>query len=127
MKVILSIKPEFALKIFDGTKKFEFRRSIFKNTEVRRVVVYASAPLQQVIGEFEIGEILKHDLETLWRLTKKHAGISQEYYESYFADKTEGYAIGVKNAHLYATPKCIKADFNLLPPQSFAYLAETIV
>ena len=25
MKVILSIKPEFANKIFNGTKKFEFR------------------------------------------------------------------------------------------------------
>ena len=31
MKVVLSIKPEFANKIFDGTKKFEFRKSIFKN------------------------------------------------------------------------------------------------
>lgn len=125
MKVILSIKPEFANKIFDGTKKFEFRRGIFKNAAVKKVVVYASAPIQKVIGEFEIGEILKHDLETLWRLTAKHAGISEQYYFSYFADKEEGYAIGVKNAHLYATPKCIKADFNLLPPQSFAYLVET--
>lgn len=79
MKVILAIKPEFANKIFDGTKKFEFRRAIFKNTAINRVVVYASAPIQKVIGEFEIGEILMHDLETLWRLTAKHAGISEQY------------------------------------------------
>ena len=31
MKVLLSIKPEFAEKIFNGTKKYEFRKSIFKN------------------------------------------------------------------------------------------------
>lgn len=30
MKVLLSIKPEFANKIFEGTKRFEFRKSIFK-------------------------------------------------------------------------------------------------
>ena len=39
MTVLLSIKPEFAEKIFNGTKKFEFRKSIFKNTDVKKVVV----------------------------------------------------------------------------------------
>ena len=34
MKVLLSIKPEFAEKIFDGTKLYEFRRSIFKNKNI---------------------------------------------------------------------------------------------
>ena len=57
MTVLLSIKPEFAEKIFDGTKKFEFRKSIFKNTDVQTVIVYASSPVQQVIGEFTIDSI----------------------------------------------------------------------
>jgi predicted transcriptional regulator len=39
MKVLLSIKPEFADKIFEGTKLFEFRRSIFKNEKIKKVVV----------------------------------------------------------------------------------------
>ena len=30
MKILLSIKPEFAEKIFSGSKKYEFRRRIFK-------------------------------------------------------------------------------------------------
>ena len=55
MKVILSIKPEFANKIFNGTKKFEFRRTLFKKKEVKKIVVYASAPISKVIGEFESG------------------------------------------------------------------------
>jgi predicted transcriptional regulator len=32
MKVLLSIKPQFAEMIFSGTKKYEFRRSVFKVT-----------------------------------------------------------------------------------------------
>ena len=59
MKIILSIKPEFAAKIFEGTKKYEFRRAIFKNKNVKKVVVYASSPVQKIIGEFEIEDIIK--------------------------------------------------------------------
>ena len=29
MKVLLSIKPEFASKIFEGTKRFEYRKAHF--------------------------------------------------------------------------------------------------
>jgi predicted transcriptional regulator len=70
MKVVLSIKPEYAFKIFDGTKKFEFRKSIFKNENIKSIIVYASSPVQQVIGEFEIDEVLNYDLSTLWDLTQ---------------------------------------------------------
>jgi len=43
MKILLSIKPEYAEKIFAGTKKYEFRRSIFKNPDVKTV------PLQFIV------------------------------------------------------------------------------
>ena len=32
MKILLSIKPEFAERIFDGSKKYEFRKVIFRKT-----------------------------------------------------------------------------------------------
>lgn len=124
MKVVLSIKPEFAYKIFDGSKKFEFRKSIFKNTNIKSVLVYASSPVQQVIGEFEIDDILNYDLQTLWKLTQEHSGISEEFYYKYFADKDQGFAIKIKKTKKYRIPKCLRADFNLFPPQSFAYLTD---
>ena len=96
MKVVLSIKPEHAFKIFDGTKKFEFRRSIFKNKDIKSIIVYASSPVQQVIGEFEIDKVLRHDLSTLWDITHEFSGISEEFYYNYFANKEEGFAIKIK-------------------------------
>jgi predicted transcriptional regulator len=122
MKVILSIKPEYANKIFAGTKKYEFRRAIFKNPDVKRVVVYSSSPVQKIIGEFEIERIISHELETLWNKTKKYSGISEDFFLQYFGDKEMGFAIKIKNARLYPTPKCIREDYNLFPPQSFLYL-----
>lgn len=121
MKVVLSIKPEFAFKIFDGTKKFEFRKSIFKSNKVKSIIVYASSPVQQVIGEFQIETIHNHDLDTLWEMTHEHSGISEDFYYQYFADKEMGFAIEVKNPRKYRKPKCLRKDFNLFPPQSFAY------
>lgn len=121
MKVVLSIKPEFANKIFDGTKRFEFRKAIFKNEDVKTVLVYSSSPVQKVIGEFQIGEIFKHDLPTLWELTKEYSGITEEYFYSYFADRKHGFAIQIKKKTKFKIPKCLKEDYNLTPPQSFAY------
>lgn len=121
MKVVLSIKPEFANKIFDGSKKFEFRKSIFKNENVKTILVYSSSPVQKVIGEFQIEKIIKHDLQTLWELTKEFSGITEEYFYEYFADKEQGFAIKIKTKTRYRKPKCLREDFNLTPPQSFAY------
>ena len=122
MKILLSIKPEFAEKIFNGTKKYEFRKSLFKKREVKTVVVYASSPVQKVIGEFEIETIINDELNRLWNLTKDFSGITAEYFFEYFRNKEMGYAIKIKEVTIYEKPLSIKDDFNATPPQSFIYL-----
>lgn len=124
MTVILSIKPEFAEKIFEGSKKYEFRRAIFKNKDVKKIIVYASAPVQKVIGEFEVDSILNCDLKTLWNKTKDQSGITSDYFYQYFEKKDKGFAIKIKNTKLYKNPKCLREDYNLLPPQSFLYYVD---
>lgn len=122
MRVLLSIKPEFAFKIFEGIKKFEFRKVIFKNPNVKTVVVYASSPVQLVIGEFEIDNILSSDPNEIWEQTKKYSGISENSFFEYFADKEIAHAIKIKKAKKYKRPLSLKEDFNVLPPQSYLYL-----
>jgi predicted transcriptional regulator len=121
MKVILSIKPQFAEKIFNGTKKFEFRRTLFKKA-VTKIVVYASAPISRVIGEFEIDEILHTDLDYLWNNTGEHAGITREYYFEYFVGKEMGYAIKIKETKRYEASYSIEEKYGIKAPQSFAYI-----
>ena len=121
MKVILSIKPEFAFKIFDGTKKYEYRRCIYKNKNIKKIIVYASAPVKQVIGEFEVDEILDYDIDTLWSLTKSPSGISEDYFYKYFSNKETGFAIKLKRTKKYKKPKCRKETCKISPPQSLAY------
>lgn len=108
--------------IFNGTKKFEFRKAIFKNTNIKTVVVYASSPMQKVIGEFEIEHIINDELDNLWRKTKNFAGIDEDYFYQYFAEREMGYAIKIKKTKRYKKPLCLRADYKLTPPQSFLYL-----
>ena len=122
MRVLLSIRPEFATKIFNGLKKYEYRRIIFKDRNVKTVIVYASMPTKLIIGEFEIEDILHEELPNLWAKTKNHAGISQEVFSEYFSDKSKGYAIKVKSPILYDEPLPLNRLRVLTPPQSFSYL-----
>ena len=122
MKVLLSIKPEFAFKIFEGEKKFEFRKVIFKKPNIRTVVVYASSPVQRVIGEFEIDDILSSFPKEIWRQTKEHSGISEKFFYEYFADREIAHAIKIKNTTKYKQPLHLLDNFNVFPPQSYVYL-----
>ena len=123
MKVLLSIKPEFANKIFDGSKLYEFRRSVFKNKDVTKIIVYASAPISRVIGEFEIEHVIKKKLGELWNDTKEHSGITEDFYLSYFQGKEEGFAIKVKKPKRYKKDFCIKEKYGKSAPQSFLYIS----
>lgn len=122
MKVLLSIKPEFAIKIFDGSKKFEFRKAVFKNSNVNTVIVYASSPMQQVIGEFTIDEIIEERPEVLWEKTKMQSGITKEFFDTYFLNRDKAFAIKVKEVNQYQKPLRL-LDFDLdYAPQSFVYV-----
>lgn len=120
--VLLSIKPEFAYKIFDGTKKYEFRKQIFKDSSIKKVIVYSSSPEQKVIGEFTIDDILNDTPSDLWLQTRDYSGITQAFYEEYFRGRKNAYAIKVASTKLYEQKKNL-SDFDIMfPPQSFAYV-----
>ena len=119
MTVLLSIKPEFADKIFSGVKKYEYRKSIFKHPDVKRIIVYSSSPQQRIIGE-----ILQGDIEMIWDKTHLYSGISKEYFMSYFANRNKGYAIKIGKTKKYRKMKLL-SDLNLTTaPQSFIYIKD---
>lgn len=124
MKVLLSIKPEFVEKIFAGTKKYEFRKSLFRRSDVKFVVVYASAPVKRVVGEFEIDNILSGELDEIWERTKQYSGISKDFYDSYFGNRTIAKAIKIGNITKFKKFKFL-SEYNIIQaPQSFCYISE---
>jgi len=123
MKVLLSIKPEYANKIFSGEKKFEFRKRVFKNLEVQTVVVYSTMPVGKIIGEFSIKNIHQDSPSIIWQKTKNFSGIDEIFFNEYYDGRDTAVAIEVHNPILYKEPINPKEKFtNFTAPQSFMYL-----
>ena len=122
IRVLLSVKPQFAEAILAGHKKFEFRRAAFRQN-VSTVVIYASSPTCKVVGEFTIDEVLSLALDALWESTQDGGAIDRQYFDQYFEGRSAGYALKVKHARRYRVPLCLHKDFGIRhPPQSFRYL-----
>lgn len=123
MKVLFSIKPEYANSILDGTKRYEFRRRIHRNTRVHTVVIYATKPIGKVVGEFSIKHVHTESPDQLWERTKGYSGISKGLFFKYFEGRDVGHAIEVNQVRRYTNPMLIENFLpSGIPPQSYAYI-----
>lgn len=125
MNVLLSIRPKYVTEIVNGTKKYEFRKSVFKQRDnVDKVYIYASSPVKRIVGAFTIETIIEEHPEELWRLCKDLSGIAEVEFFDYFRNKEKGYAIEIGVLELFdpVNPKDHVPDF--IPPQSFCYTDE---
>ncbi|MBR6125336.1 ASCH domain-containing protein, partial [Candidatus Saccharibacteria bacterium] len=56
--ILLSIKPEYTSRILEGSKKYEFRRSVAKR-KVDRILIYSTAPEMKVVAMVEVIGVMK--------------------------------------------------------------------
>lgn len=121
---MLSIKPKYVEKILNGTKKYEYRKKIFKNRNVNTIIIYATKPIGKVVGEFYIKDIIEDNPTVIWNLTNEYSGISKDSFDDYFQNVQEGFAIEIdsfvkykKGLNLNEVSKEVKNA-----PQSFVYI-----
>lgn len=123
MKVLLSIKPEYAEKILEGKKRFEFRKSIPRMPGIKTVVIYATMPVGKVVGEFDIEELLSDSPGDLWAITSEYSGITKRFFNTYFQGRETAHAIKIRVARRYKRPLDLKTILgNRSAPQSFCYI-----
>ena len=119
--ILLSIKPEYANRILEGTKKFEFRKHLAQGA-ITRILIYSSSPEKRIIGEVEVVGTLTMKKTPLWESTKTSAGISRKKFREYFSGCSLAHAYQLGKATKYDTPKNL-ADYGIAQaPQSFIYL-----
>jgi len=120
-KILLSIKPEYVERIFNNTKRYEYRRIPAKN-DVDSIIVYCSYPVMKVVGEFKVKSIIKKSPTNLWKMTNHSAGISKDRFYEYFDGRDTAYAYEIGAVRRYKTHKTLN-DFGIsFPPQSFIYI-----
>lgn len=124
MKAILSIKPEFANKILNGEKKFEYRKKIFKK-DIESVIIYSSRPVGKLVGEFKVKNIIHDDKNIVWKKTNNLSGISHKFFNEYFNNHDKAYALEIEDLVVYESPidpKTLNSNFKA--PQSFCYIGK---
>ena len=120
--VLLPIKPRYATQIMDGRKRVEFRRRPFGRTP-EWVVVYASAPVQRVLGCFRVGGVETDAPASLWERFGDVGGIERADFWAYFSDRDVGTALCIDTVLTLPRPlRLADMDASLQAPQSYKYL-----
>ena len=83
--IIISIHPVFVEKILSGEKKYEFRK--YFPAGVRYMLVYTTSPVKKITAIVEIDTVLCDSPRNIWSKTRKQAGITKRFYDTYFKDK----------------------------------------
>ena len=121
--MLLSIKPEYAQRIIDGTKEFEFRTRQCRE-DITKIIFYSTAPESKVVGEAEIERIISGAPSTVWELTKQAAGIPRKFFREYYKGRHLAVAYKLINVIAYDEPKLLE-DYGINHvPQSFIYLKD---
>ena len=123
MNLLISIKPEFVEKILSGEKKYEFRRTIFRQ-KVDKIYIYSTYPDKLIVGYFDFEEIIEDTPSNLWDKFNQCGGISKESFFEYYEGKEIGYAIKIGKLHIFSEPIDVSTLEDFRAPQSFCYIGD---
>ena len=99
--ILLSIRPEHAERIFQGAKHYELRK-VLPTFSFRRVFLYETGG-HGVVGCFDVGAIIKKDIDELWDIVGNAATTRERFYE-YFKKIKSGYAVEIRNPLRFPVP-----------------------
>ncbi|MCK4598624.1 ASCH domain-containing protein [Candidatus Bipolaricaulota bacterium] len=126
--LLISVKPEYAAKMFTGKKTAELRRVRPAVTRGDWVLVYASSPRKAILGAFQVETTLEGSPGDLWEICGECTAVSRRAFNEYFEGSRLAFAILMAKAQRFAEPFLLEQIREHLPtfhpPQSYAYLDE---
>jgi len=120
--MLLSINPEYVASILQGKKMYEYRKFRCRD-DVDKIIIYATAPQKQIVGEVEIADIVEDDILTVWHQTKEYSGITYKFFRRYYRGKKKAIAYHLKNLIVYDEPLTLNDIGISCAPQSYRYVS----
>jgi predicted transcriptional regulator len=123
-KILLSMRPIYAERVFSGAKQVEIRRKFPRRWRGRQAVVYGTQPLGSLMGEVTLTEITPGSPDQIWDQFGSKAGCTYEEFAAYVGTSSEVFAIELSGLKPYIAPLGIAQISHLIgedlhPPQSF--------
>ena len=124
--IFLSIRPQYANKIFEGTKTVELRRVCPKHMRKGDLVlVYVSSPIKSLAGAFKVDRVVEESLQELWEMVHDKAGVTREEFDAYYDGVSIG--VGIFFSEIWSLPEPIELEdlkeqmLGFHPPRGFRY------
>lgn len=123
--ILMSIKTKYANNIFNGSKKYEYRKSSIKEYNLnKKIIIYSSEQAKAILGYIIIDKILEGSLDFIIKETNpKESNIND-----YFKNAKKCYAMHIKEYHRFKSPITLneirKIDNNIVIPQYYRYIRE---
>lgn len=125
--LLLSVKPRYTDKLLSGEKTIELRRIRPKIEPGDVILLYATAPVFQVVGICHVSKILLGSPEAMWSRVGRGAAISRTEYDRYFNGAARAIGIVVERparlAECLSLGELRKHAPGFMPPQSYRYLS----
>lgn len=125
--VFLSIHPQWAEKILERNKEFEYRRAAPTLDPPYKVLLYSTNGASEIVGEVSVDRVLSDTIENLLERTIDDTPHTQEEIEEYFEGAEVGQALHISDVIRYDEPIQKEAIEGVLeefrPPQNFLYLS----
>ena len=124
--LLLSLKPRYADRIFEGLKTVELRRRIVSHIKDRDVFVYVSSPVMELRGGFRAGDFWSGTPEEIWDMVSKLAHVDKQDFDTYFEGQAVAYAFEITDVWESPNPVHLNTLRNQFPnfvvPQSWRYV-----
>ena len=124
--LLLSIRPKYANKIFEGTKSVELRRVRPNIQSGDLIMVYVSSPVKSLQGILEVDYVIEGELDKLWEQVHAYAGVTRDEFDDYYKNTPTGFGIFLKSVKKMSNPigldKLREKFGNFHPPQSYRYM-----
>lgn len=123
---LLSIHEKYAAAIFEGRKRFEFRRRAPDLEMPTRFLVYVPGR-RRLAGEIWVESILQGSPTRVWEQTKLAGGITRSEFRAYFRGRDIAFALGIARAQEYEEQSSLEdlreaVPGGFYPPQYLRWL-----
>lgn len=119
--IILPIKHKYAELIYEGKKRFEFRKRVCKK-DIRYIYLYETAPVSKITGRVIVKEKKQKSLDEIWNVTSDWGGITLDVYRSYYDGMDTAYVYVLGEAERFDKPEEL-GDYGIEHvPQSYVYI-----
>ena len=91
--IVMSVRPKYAKKIISRKKKIEIRKKFSEKLVGSTVFIYASMPIQAIVGESIIASIIHARPREIWEGFNEQIGCSRNEFNEYCRGERTVYAI----------------------------------